>query len=389
MAFRMTKVRIGYVIDTVSCDTAGTQKQLIEMLTRLNRANFEPYLICLWKSLWMEANPLPCETFVLGYEGFLKGSFARVLCRFRKLISDKEFDIIQTFFEDSIFVTYLATLFARAQVLRLSSRRDMGLGKNTPWYHSIYRVALPLVNRSFDGIVANCEGIRKFVIKREKVPAHKVKVIYNGIGIPGQASGQPEIAKEWGQDLRIVLVANLTPVKRVDVLLEALAHLRSMIPGVQFRAVILGDGPEKGKLTGLSCDLGLNRHVRFMGAVRDVTAYLQHADLGVLSSDKEGFSNAILEYMACSLPVVATAVGGNVELIDSTNGLLVPPGDPKAMGEAIATLYRDKPLRSAMGRHSLEKVKAGYSWERAMVELETYYLDLLSKAPRKGIAFSG
>src|SRR5688572_6187336 len=122
-------MKIAFIIDTISCDTAGTQKQLLETIRRLNRNEFEPELICLWESRWMTSNTLPCPCTVLGYRGFIKTDFPNVVRRLANLISSRKIDIVQSFFEDSIFVAALGATFARPRPILLSSRRDIGLGK--------------------------------------------------------------------------------------------------------------------------------------------------------------------------------------------------------------------------------------------------------------------
>src|SRR4051794_6687562 len=110
----MTRMKIAYLIDTIATGTAGTQKQLLEIIRRLDPAEFEPQLICLWESPWMAANPLPCRCTVLGYRGFLKPNFPSVVRKLAAVIDADSIDVIQTFFEDSIFVAALGTALARS-----------------------------------------------------------------------------------------------------------------------------------------------------------------------------------------------------------------------------------------------------------------------------------
>ena len=370
------KINVAYLIDTISCNTAGTQKQLLQTILRLDKTSFRPFLICLWNSPWMANNKIPCETFVLGYTGFLKTRFPQVLKRLSRFLTERRIDIIQTFFEDSIFVAYLSCLLHRHKILLLSSRRDMGLGNPQPWYHSLYGLILPLVNRRFSGIIANCQKVKEYVVKREKVSHDKIKVIYNGIDIPARTSVKPEIFSRHEDVVWIGIVASLTPVKRIDVFLKALGILKKEYESINFQAIILGEGPERENLLKLCRELGIENNTHFLGTIKNVAGYLKYIDIAVLCSDREGFSNAILEYMACSLPVVATAVGGNVELVDHTNGKCVPAGDPEKLATALVELAVDKDLRKRKGKISLQKVQKNYSWSKAMNELETYYREI-------------
>ena len=368
------RINVAYLIDTISCDTAGTQKQLLETISRLDTKLFSPHLLCLWQSEWMKRNSLPCPYTVLGYKGFLSFSFPSVLFRLRSFVTSKQIHIIQTFFVDSIFVAYFAGALLRPKPLLVSSRRDMGLGEqNQPWYHKIFKLLLPFVNKSFSGIIANSEQVRQYVATLEKTPLEKISVMRNGVSLP-QASGRlPAVYRSNQSDLWIGLIASLTPVKRHDVLLQAVALLREKALPKSVRVVLLGEGPERDSLEKLSSMLKLEDVVHFLGAVQDVTDYVGNLDICVLCSDREGLSNAILEYMACGKPVIATAVGGNVELIDCHNGILVPPDDPQALAEALEELVMNEGKRHEMGLRALEKVEEKYIWKSSMACIESYY----------------
>jgi len=373
-------IRIAYLIDTISTDKAGTQRQLLETIRRLDRGRFEPSLVCLWKSAWMSQNDLPCPCYVLHYRGFIKLNFPAVVLRLSRLLRDKRIDIVQTFFEDSIFVGFLGGFFAPRSIVLLSSRRDMGLGSgNQPAYHSLYARALPWVNRHFAGIIANCEAVKRYVARRERTSLGKIRVIRNGVLIPDRPATMPSLFNHDEDVVWIGLVASLTPVKRHDLLIEAIAELGRSGMARAVRLLLLGEGPERDSLVRQTRDAGLDGVVHFAGAVKNVTSYLYYLDIGVLCSDREGLSNAILEYMACGLPVVATAVGGNSELVDETNGICVPPGDPAALARALKCLIDDEAKRRKLGEGSLKKIERSFSWGRAMSDLEEYYLTLSGK----------
>jgi glycosyltransferase involved in cell wall biosynthesis len=377
-------MNIAYLIDTIATDTAGTQKQLLETIRRLH-GDLRPQLICLWESPWMRTHALPCPCTVLDYKGFVKPGFPGVVRRLARLIDQGKIDIVQTFFEDSIFVGVLGATLARRRPVLLSSRRDIGLGKgNQPWYHSLFRTALPYVNRSFHGIVANSRQVANHVAARERVPISKLKVIYNGVAMTEAALPRPTPAVfgTHPDDLWIGLVGSLTPVKRHDLLIKAFAQLMAEVPSRAVRLIFLGEGPEHERLAALAHECGIAERLHFEGAVGDVESYLRHLDIGVLCSDREGLSNAILEYMAQGLPVVATDVGGNAELVSAENGLLVPADDANALAGALKQLVMDDAGRRAMGVASRDKARRSFSWDSSMSELESYYRQLLAENAR-------
>lgn len=379
----MSKIKIAFLIDALASDKAGTEKQLVETIRRIDPNSFEPYLICLHSSRWLEQNKVPCHTFVLGYRGFLKINFFKVLMRLILLMRKHRFDILQTFFEESIFVAFLAVKASGVPCSLLSSRRDIGLGNTVPWYHALYKKILPMVNKGFDGIVANSRMVKEYVTEQERIPEHKVRVIYNAVDEP-EFYSKPHVMAAASVDFWIVLLANLRPVKRIDVFLRSLPLLKASYPGIKFGAIVMGEGPERAKLEKLTHDLDLLKSVFFLGTVAEPGRYLQYADLAVLCSDREGCSNAILEYMSYALPVVASNVGGNSELVDGSNGVCVPPGDPEALCRAIGALVGDRPLRDDMGRRSLERVRSLYSWGKALVDLQGYYAQMAGKESSDG-----
>lgn len=371
------RIRIAFVIDSFNSGEAGTEKQLLETIRRLDKTRFDPTLICLCATDWFQKRASPCEVCVLGYKGFVRWSFPSDVWRLCRILRQQRFDVVHTFFEESIFLVYLASLLTRSQSVLISSKRDVGLGNEAPWYHRLFRLSLPVVYRRFSAVLANGDTVKKYVSRVARLPASRIKVIHNGIELPAMFEEEPEIFREKAASLWIGIVANLRRVKRIDTFLRAIALLRDKHKVQDFQAVVLGEGPERESLSRLIDDLNLGAQVSLLGSVRNVTAYLQRIDVGVLCSEREGFSNAILEYMACSLPVIVTSVGGNTELVTEANGICVPPGEPDELAKALATLARDKSLRQSLGNASRRKIETEYSWEKTMTALESYYLELL------------
>lgn len=374
--------RVAYVIDTMSCDTAGTQKQLLQTIQRLDRARFDPILVCLWSSAWMETAKLPCETFVLGHRGFLKPGFPAVVRRLGALLDDRRIDLVQVFFDEAIFVTWLGALLSRRRPVLVSSRRDMGLGSgNQPWYHRLFPRVLKVANRDFAAIITNAECVSAYAAHRERTPAAKFIVVRNGVDLPEAVFAPLELP---GGHPAVGMVASLTPVKRHDILLAAWAQLVHAGRVDHGMLHLLGDGPLREGLERLAFELGIRDKVHFHGAVTDVTSRLASLDIGILCSDREGLSNAILEYMAAGLPVVATRVGGNPELVDEANGQLVPAADAPALASAISYLMGDESMRTRLGLVSRNRVAEIYSWDRSMSALMDLYDRLLADASRAG-----
>ena len=184
----------------------------------------------------------------------------------------------------------------------------------------------------------------------ERVPPDRLRVIHNGIDI-GAIIPVPPTPRGW----HVVHVARLNAVKDQVTLLRAARLVLDREPA--FRLDIVGDGEQRQALERLSADLGLGNAVRFHGFQMDVRPFLAGRDAFVLSSVSEGIALTLLEAMAAALPVVATDVGGNREVvIAGETGFLVPPGDPAALARALITLLSDPARASQFGAAGRSRV---------------------------------
>jgi glycosyltransferase involved in cell wall biosynthesis len=217
----------------------------------------------------------------------------------------------------------------------------------------------------------------------EGVPVEKRVSIPNGVDtarfIPLPAEEKAALRSRLGLPLDAPLalfVGRLSPEKRVGLLTGAWATVRAAIP--QACLMIVGGGPDEVALKQQA-----GEGVLFMGSQPDVLPYLQAADLFVLPSAAEGLSLALLEALACGLPAIATAVGGNPEVIaQGENGWLVPPDDPAALAAAIRTLLADDKLRRSLGEHGRAQVVQRYSLATMADRLVALYRQVLGFDPK-------
>ncbi|MFO0773248.1 MAG: glycosyltransferase [Nitrospiraceae bacterium] len=173
--------------------------------------------------------------------------------------------------------------------------------------------------------------------------------------------------------LQIVCVARLSPVKRVDVLLEALVQLVGR--GVPVECTIVGGGPLLQSLKSFALERGLGARVTFTGHVSDTKRYIDQADVCVLSSDKEGLPLALVEAMAAGVPCVATDVGGTREIVlHGKTGLLVRPGMPHEFADALESLSKKPEMRLVMAQAAAEWARQEFDIERQMRKLKTVLL---------------
>jgi sugar transferase (PEP-CTERM/EpsH1 system associated) len=210
----------------------------------------------------------------------------------------------------------------------------------------------------------------------EKVSENRIAVIHNGINI-GRFRMNPAPFKSL--TCRAIHVARLNWVKDQATLLRAVRLVVDKLPG--FELDVIGDGPARQEIVALQKELALEECVRFHGAREDVADWLARADLFVLSSVSEGICLTLLEAMAAGLPIVATDVGGNREVVDNGNtGTLVPPSDPDAMAKAILTMCTSAPVAREMGRRGRERVESHFDVRMMVARYETMYRELLDRA---------
>ncbi|MBM3145379.1 MAG: glycosyltransferase family 4 protein [Chloroflexi bacterium] len=234
-------------------------------------------------------------------------------------------------------------------------------------YHKLVAPFLRWIWRRSSGLVANSRGLKSLAEAFDSsVP---ITVIPNGVDLHRYAPG----SRDW-QPPRMLFVGRLVYQKGVDLLFEALQGLKSQ----PWELSLVGDGPERATLQKLARKQGISERVHFRGWLdgEAVLDQFRQANLFVFPSRHEGMPNAILEAMACGLPVIASRIAGNEELVmDGENGLLVPPEDSNALRNALSELLEDSTRRKQMGAASRQRVEANYSWS----QIAEHYLALLEK----------
>ena len=180
------------------------------------------------------------------------------------------------------------------------------------------------------------------------------------------------------QDVLAACVGRLVPIKRVDLVLRAIAEARRQ--AAPLRLVVAGDGERRGELEGLTARLGLRDVVTFLGYVLDSSSVAAAADIAILASDNEGTPVALIEAAAAGRPAVATAVGGVPEVVVPGAGMLAPRGDYAALADALVRLARDAPLRTRMGARAREHVLRKFSIERLLSDVERLYEELFARS---------
>ncbi len=207
-------------------------------------------------------------------------------------------------------------------------------------------------------IITVSRALQSYERKMLNIPENKIKVIYNGIDLPKLQEKQLDIRKEWGissNDILVGTVARLIPSKGIDFLIRAVPKVLEKHSNVKF--MIVGDGPEDGKLKKLAKEINCENYIIFTGYIEYVWYCYRAFDIFVLPSLSEGLGIAVLEAMVSGKPVIASNTGGIPEIIEhGVNGYLVEPGDSWQIAEAILKLLSSPEERKRYGEAGYQTV---------------------------------
>jgi L-malate glycosyltransferase len=367
------RIKLTYLVDFFRTLNAGTERQLGYLLNHLPEAGYAVELISLQDSPFLKRE-VPglfpgVQIYSLGATSDISKSLPALVDLYLILRRSRP-DIVHTFFPASNSFGVLIARLARIRRI-ISSRRDMG-------YH-LTRKDIRLLKASnllVNVVVANSHAVQERTIQLEGIRREKTRVIHNGISLD---DFKPTSGKKDDKHPVVGIVANLNrPVKRVDLFIKAAALVHEALPDITFW--IVGDGYLRPDLEQLSSGLGLNSNLLFLGRRDDVRELLKQISIGVICSDSEGLSNAIMEYMAAGLPVVATDVGGNPELVeDGKTGLLIRPGEAQDLTDALITCLAEGALARQMGLSGRQRLCAGFSVERMLGQTVQLYEEVFCR----------
>jgi glycosyltransferase involved in cell wall biosynthesis len=365
-------IKIAFVIDTIESPTAGTEKQLLMLIKNLSNSRFKPYLCVLRPSEWLKNNFHSCDLIDVGVNSFADPRSYLNILKFVRFLKKSHIDIVQTHFVEGNKVGVIAAKLAGVKAI-ISTRRNQGY-----WHNRLELYFLRLLNLWVTCFLANSENTRQWTARVEGVDPQCIEVIHNSLetDLFYQATEKQRAVfrGELGfpsDAIVIGIVANLRPVKAIDVFIAAAKLVADREPLARF--VIIGEGSERIALESLCAEAGIKQKIRFLGRRTDIPALTSCMDIGVLSSNSESFSNAIVEYMAAGMAVVCTDVGGAREAVeDGVNGYVVPPGDLAQMAEKLLAVIQQKSA-VAMGHKGREKAMLLFAQARIFEHYQQLY----------------
>ncbi len=285
--------------------------------------------------------------------------FSRVI-RLRRVLRKTSPECVVSFLPVANSVTLLAAYGLPCRVI-LSERNDPAR-QRLGWFMERLR------KRGYaraDFVAANSRGVCRAL--QAYVPPEKLACIKNPLVVP-DGGKKANLAGNT-----VLIVASLTRQKAHDILFRAFARISNRIP--DWRLAVAGDGPLKDELVSLSQSLGIADRIDWLGTVSDPFAYYRAASIFVLPSRYEGMPNALLEAMACGLPVVVSdASPGPLEYVEhEVSGLVVPPEDEKRLADALVRLTGDEELRQRLGRKAQKSIK-GCTLDAVLSQWDSIFL---------------
>ena len=345
----------------------GTERQLVETARFLQRDRYIPHVGC-FRPEGLRRSDLDLAGIPilhLPVYSFKSPNVLTAAWQLIRYIRQHRIQIVHSFDAPlNVFAVPVARLAGTPAVIS-SQRGDRDL--TGQGMKNLLRITDHLV----DAVVVNCQWMKRYLVQEEHVPDHKIRLCYNAVELERyrRRYGPPS------DGLSVGTVCALRPEKGVDTLIRAFAAVRRA--GV--RLVIVGSGPEEGKLRSLCAELGVEEACQFEPATTDVTEWLSRIDIFVLPSRSEALSNALMEAMACGCCPVASRVGGNPELIEhGENGLLFQVDDSSELAAHLLQLLTDEPRRKRMAAAAFTKMSAEFSSENFIRTMQGIYESVLS-----------
>jgi glycosyltransferase involved in cell wall biosynthesis len=367
-------IKIKYLMDYFAGVQGGTESQVMQLITRLERTRFDPSITFFRWTDYLKEKGFVCQFDILNVRKLISIDTFRKLARLSNTLRQSGTKLVHIFFNDAALSMPLFGKLGGAKVV--VSRRDMGF-----WYTTANLSLLRFSNLFVDKIVANSYSVKENVVVNERFPAKLVDVIYNGLDSQKFAvPAEKDFFTLIGYDLKgplVGMVSNLYDIKRPFDLIKAFSIIAQEFG--QSHLVFVGGGPrEINPLKQLAGSLRLEHRIHFIGRVPDPVSIIKHFAVCVLCSESEGMSNAILEYLGCGKPVVCTDVGGNPELIqDGYNGFLVDVGDVKALADKISQILHDPHLASELGKNARKSFGEAFTANKMAQSYMELYENLL------------
>ena len=378
MSIIMTeKIKILYIIHLLG--PGGTEKQLMKLVQGLDRSHFEPFVCTTLADVSHYADSLQCEIISLKVKKLCSLSFIVGFWKLFRFVWRKHIDIIQAYFYEPSYIGCLAMLFSPVKYF-ITCRRDLGF--QTTKKNLLLRNMMNLFAKK---IIANSNAIKQAVLDTEYFVKRKIEVIHNGVEMISDGQRKTyrgNMRKKMGiraDDIVVGIVGNFNrSVKRFDLFLDVAIRCINEYSNAYF--VVVGYINLEGKNQMQSHALKDSNRFLEVGGVENSLPYVCAFDIGMNTSDTEGFSNAILEYMMCGVPVVATNNQGNAELAQISGAVLLSAiNDSHDLAEKVQSLINNREQRGHLGDRGRNVAHSLFLMKTMVAKHEQLYSSILQR----------
>lgn len=363
------RIKVCFVIENLL--PAGTELWTVRLIEAMDRTRFQPFLCLLHgqSELSRSLEPSDCDVIRLELTKLKSTRGIQAAGRFYRFLRSNHIDVVQVHHADPAYFAVPIAKFAGAKVVQTKYDTGYWLSGVHLWIHRVLR-------RFVDATVANCEACKQASIEQEWSPQASVTVLQNGIAIE-QFEALPSLRMPRSHEAaHFGMVCNLRAVKSPELFVTAARRVLDVHPNSHFH--IAGDGELRQTLEETIARLRLNHAFTLHGDVKDIPRFLNDIHVAVLCSQTEGLSHAVLEYMAAGRAIIATAVGGNRELIqDQLYGVLIPPNDVAALSAAMCHFLGNPDQAETFAKAARESVRETYSFQAMTNRFESFYFDLV------------
>ena len=363
----------------LSLTLGGTEKMVYDIVRHVDKSRIQPVICCLDEpgvlgdKLHKEGYPVYALNRKPGFNWEIAGQILR-------LVDKESIDIVNA----QQYTPFVYAALARLHRMITGGGRFPRIvftehGINYPYKRKIKRYLLnPALFMLADEITTISKFTKSILVKYENYPASRMKVIYNGIAID-HFSKNIDVARKkesigLQNDSKVIgIVARLDPVKNHPMLLSAFRAVLSLIHNAYL--VVVGDGPENARLHSLAEEFNISKNTVFLGARTDISELIKTFDVFALPSLSEGMSITLIEAMAAGVPVVASSVGGNPEVVqDGLTGYLVPCTSEQELTLRLIECLENGELRTRMGTAAHERARNFFTIEKMVDAYTTLYL---------------
>jgi len=346
---------------THNMDFGGTEQVIRQVIAGFDSKQFVSSVVCIDGYIGEIGQQMIAEGIQIDFINRGSGFNLGTISSLRRLVLESKIDILHCHQYTPFCYGVMACIGTPAKAVFTEHGRfhpDSYTWKRRLVNQVLYRLA--------HKITCISQATRQALAQYEWIPAKRIEVIYNGVRAPQMNRPEGSVREFHGipsSSYLLGTIARLDPIKNQCMMIEAFAEFQKVVPDSAL--IIAGDGPERATLQQRANQLGVKQSIQFSGFVTDIADYLDAFDVFLLTSFSEGTSMTLLEALATGKVIIATMVGGNVEVLEhGKTGMLVPSGDQSALLQCLIDINTNDKLCSELSANALLSFEKNFSNEK-------------------------